>query len=209
MTDGSAGSLDADQRIARLEDPAVHQGAHRLFRRLLQSIPKIGGLGIAVGVFLQIKPDAVAKLCRAQILLQHAQHRSALFVGEHVEHAGRLFGSLDRKLDGPGALETIDLHGRGARHRETIPTAPLRLPGVHREHFHEGRERFVQPQPIPPLHRHQIAKPHMGIFMGHDVGDALELGTGGFFGIDQQRGFAKGDGAQDSPWRPRRNRGWR
>ena len=36
----------------------------------------------------------------------------------------------------------------------------------------------------------------MGIFMRHDIGDALELGTGGFIGIDQQRGFTKGDGAQ-------------
>ena len=39
-----------DRRVARLEDPGVHDPAHGLAGLLLERIPQIVGLGVAVGV---------------------------------------------------------------------------------------------------------------------------------------------------------------
>ena len=53
--------LDADQRIAGLKNPRVHQRSHRLFCRLFESVPQIGGLGVGISMPAQIEPNAVAK----------------------------------------------------------------------------------------------------------------------------------------------------
>src|SRR5205085_1894288 len=38
-------------------------------------------------------------------------------------------------------------------------------------------ECFCEPDAIPPLHRHEVAKPHMRILVRNNVGDTLQLGT--------------------------------
>ncbi len=145
---------------------------------------------------LQIQPNAIAKSFLAEILLEHAQHGRTLLIGQDVEHPGGFFRALDRKLNRARALESVDLHGRGARHRETVPASPFGLPRIDREHFHEGGKCFVQPKAIPPFHRDQIAEPHVRVLVRHYVRHPLELGARGFLAIDQQRGFAKRDCAQ-------------
>jgi hypothetical protein len=39
-------------------------------------------------------------------------------------------------------------------------------------HFCNGTH-FVEPQVIPPIHRHQIAKPSVGDFVGNDIRNEL------------------------------------
>ena len=77
-----------------------------------------------------------------------------------------------------------------------VQRLPFRFPGVHGQHFHERGERLVEPQAVPPTHRHQIAEPHMGVFMGDHVGDALALGVSGRRLVHEQGGLAEGDGAE-------------
>ena len=57
-------------------------------------------------------------------------------------------------------------------------------------------ERLVQPDAVPPLHRHEVAEPHVGELVGDHVGDRSQLGLGGAVGVDQQRGLAVGDAAE-------------
>src|SRR5437773_32555 len=107
-------SLYTDEGITRLKNPGVHEGANRLTRRVLERVPEIRRLGIGVFMAAQVQANAVAKRFRAEILFEHAQHRRAFLVGQHIEHARRLLRLLYRKFDGPRALEAVDLHGRRA-----------------------------------------------------------------------------------------------
>ena len=136
------------------------------------------------------------KLLRAQVLLEHPEHRRALLVGQHVEHRARILGTQHGEFDRPRAAQRVDRHRRRARDRETFPAFPMRLPGVDREHLHESGERLVEPDPVPPLHRDQVAEPHVGVLMRDDVGHALEFGARGAFVVDQQGGLAERDRAQ-------------
>ena len=60
-------------------------------------------------------------------------------------------------------------------------------------HFHECGEGFIEPNAIPPLHRDEIAKPHVGEFVINDVGDVEQfcLSSGG--GVNQQKDLAECD----------------
>ena len=63
-----------DERVTRLPDPRVHQRTHRYCRvGLLDRVPQIAGLGVAVGVCLQVQADALAERFGAEVLLEHPQ----------------------------------------------------------------------------------------------------------------------------------------
>jgi hypothetical protein len=64
------------------------------------------------------------------------------------------------------------------------------------QRFHEGGERLVQPDPLPPSHGDEVAEPHVSQLMGHDVGYPLEFGPGRAGRIDQQRGVPERDATQ-------------
>jgi hypothetical protein len=51
----------AHQRIARLEDPAVHHLGNRLARRASERRPQIAGIGVGVRVTAEVLADAVAE----------------------------------------------------------------------------------------------------------------------------------------------------
>ncbi len=145
---------------------------------------------------VQVIPDPVAEDRRTDMLFQHAQHRRTLFIGQHVEHRVGVLGGLHRILDRSGALQSVYGIGRSAGDTETVPAFPLRLPGINGHHFHEGGEGFIQPEPVPPRHGHQIPEPHMRIFMSNDIGDSLQLSMRGALLINQQGSFTVRNGAQ-------------
>src|SRR3546814_12105350 len=78
--------VDPHQRVAALEDPRVHDAAHRLARGLLDRVPEVGGLGVRVAVSLHVATDALAEGLLAEVLLQHPPHCGAIPEGEDVEH---------------------------------------------------------------------------------------------------------------------------
>ena len=188
--------LDGDERVARLEDPAVHHRRDGLAGRVPERLPEIGGLGVRVPVPLEVEADALAEDVGAQVLLEHPQHGRALLVREEVEHRHAVVRVAHLELDGPRRLEPVHAHGRGARDAEGDPALPLGLPGVHRQQLHEGGEGLVEPDAVPPRHGHQVAEPHVGQLVRDHVGDALELGVRGRRLVHEQRVLAEGDGAQ-------------
>ena len=73
---------------------------------------------------------------------------------------------------------------------------PLRMHGGYRLVFHPRGKAFVEPDVIPPLHGHQIAEPLVSHLVGDGQGYLFLRVNGGRFGVDQQRGLTKGDGAE-------------
>ena len=130
------------------------------------------------------------------MLLQHAQHRAALFVGEQVEHAVGVAGRLHRVLDRAGVVQGIHVEGRRALQAELHPTLPLCVEGVHRHGAHEGGEGLVQPDAVPPAHGNQVAEPHVGDFVGDDVRHAHPLGLRRLLRVEEQQHLAEGDATQ-------------
>src|SRR5678815_2531502 len=160
--EAGAVGLHDHQGIAGAEDPAVHHLGDRLLRGVAERLPQVGGLRVAEAVTLQVEPHPVAEHVAREVLLQHAQHRGPLLVGEQVEHRLAVAGGPYLELDGPGVVETVDAHRGRARHSEGGPALPLRLPGVDREQLHEGGEGLVEPDAVPPQHGDEVAKPHVG-----------------------------------------------
>ena len=145
----------------------------------------------------EIVAHAVTKYGRTDVLLEHAEDGGAFFVREHVEHRFGVFGRTNGKFDGTRAVQPV--HGKGGSTGGTkgIPALPFWLPGVHRQHFHKGRERFVQPQSVPPGHRDQIPEPQCAFACAVRCPAPAKLATVGAGSlIDEQRSLPEGDGAK-------------
>ena len=107
------------------------------------------------------------------------QHRRALVVGDRVEV----------HLD---VAEVADLRDDRMRRRELVLLGGVRLlvarergPDARElgdlrggERRRPGRERLVQPQVVPPLHRHRVAEPHVAELVQHDDRALLAPGVG-------------------------------
>ena len=117
-------------------------------------------------------------------------------IGQHVEHPVAIGGSLDRELDRTGAGQRVGLEGHAALQAERRPALPIRSERVAAGDLHERRKGFVQPDPVPPAHRHQIAEPHVGDLVCDDIGEVLQLELGGGLRVGQQQVLAIGDAAQ-------------
>ena len=78
--------VDVDHGEPTLEDPAVHDASNRLAGGLLDRVPEVGGLGVVELVLGEVEADAVAEAIALEVLLEHADDRGALLVGEDVEH---------------------------------------------------------------------------------------------------------------------------
>ena len=183
-------------RIAGTEDPAVHHRGNRLLRRAPEGGPEIAGVGVGEAVRAQVVANAFAERHGAEILLEHPQHRGALLVRQHVEHRVRVAWRGDRKLDRPRAVQAVERQRGRARHAERRPALPLGFPRVDGQHLHERRERLVEPDAVPPRHRHEVAEPHVRVLVGHHVGHALELGVRRRRLVHQQRRLAERDRAE-------------
>ena len=73
--------------IPGLEDPRVHDPAHRLAGGRLDRIPQVVGLGVGVRVGAEVVAHAGPEAVDAEVLLEHPQQGATLLIGQHVEHA--------------------------------------------------------------------------------------------------------------------------
>src|SRR6056297_2856518 len=161
-----AAQPDRNQRPAGLEQEAgkcIDQfGASRPFGQRGQEILVVGNV---IGKTLQVQPHARAECGLAHPGLEHRQHRAALGVGDAVERVGDIMVGLDRLAHLACGLQCVGVHDadRAAENPVLEPEVRKRLVG--RLGRHPGRERLVQPDIVPPLRRHQVAKPLVGQFV--------------------------------------------
>jgi hypothetical protein len=186
--------LGRDQRITRLPDPRIHQRPHgHRGVDLFDRVPQIASLGVPVRVGLEVEADALAEALDAEVHLEHAQQRPALLVGQHVEHAVAVLGRLDRELDRARAGQRVGLERCAALEAERGPAQPVGTERVAARDLHEGGEGLVEPDPVPPSHRHQVAEPHVGDLVGDDIGERLQFVLRCRLRIGQQQALAIGD----------------
>jgi hypothetical protein len=93
-------------------------------------------------------------------------------------------------------VQPVDLEPRLAIGVEALPQAPFRAERVDAEVLEERREGLIEPDPLPPLHRDQVAEPHVRELVRDDHCDVLELALGRGRGIDEQRRLAERDAAE-------------
>ena len=140
--------------------------------------------------------DAIAERGFADELLEHADDRRTLFVGEQIEHPLGISGGVHGVLDRSGRRERVDVHRRRTQKSEVVPAAPGGAEGVGALHLHEGGEGLVEPDAVPPAHGDEVAEPHVGELVMDHVGHALQLGLGHRNGVDEQQGLAERDAAE-------------
>ncbi|MNV13056.1 hypothetical protein D3C71_1036830 [compost metagenome] len=157
-------------------------------RGLVHLAPQVVGDGIAVSVSADVGTHAVAPRIRADVILQHADHRRALAVGDAIKCLAGLLHRRhvlhDRVRGDIGVLPhraTAD-----ARSPDTVEI-PFRMQLVRGAAGHPGGEAFVEPQVVPPRHRHQVAEPLVRDFMRGNAENALLVRHAGHRRIDQQR----------------------
>ena len=182
--------------MAALEDPGVHDPAHRLAGGLLDGVPQVGGLGVAVLVVGHVLADAGAELVLAEVLLEHPHDGGALLVGEDVEHPLGVGRRHHRVLDRARGLQRVGVERGGAGQPEAHPALPRRAERVGDLELHERGERLVEPDAVPPLHRDEVAEPHVGQLVGDDVDDVLQLALRGVLRIGEQERLPERDAAQ-------------
>ena len=132
----------------------------------------------------------------AEVLLEHPHDGGALLVGEDVEHALGVGRRHHRVLDRAGGLQRVGVERGGAGQAEAHPALPLGAEGVGDLELHERGEGLVEPDAVPPLHRHEVAEPHVGQLVGDDVDDVLQLALGGVLGVGEQERLAERDAAE-------------
>ncbi len=133
----------------------------------------------------EILPDARHELLRPHPGHQLAQYRGALGVRDAVEVDLHVLQVVDFGEDRVGRGQLVLAVGPGLLHRcEGGPRA--REGGVFhgREVGHVFGEGFVEPEVVPPAHGHQVTEPHVGEFVQHGDGPALDLRAGDFAAED-------------------------
>ena len=93
--------------------------------------------------------------------------------------------------------------------REVVPCRPLGAERVDAGVLHERRERFVQPDAVPPLHRHEVAEPHVRDLVHDRERDLRGFGLRDRVGVDEQRASRGTSRSRGSPSRRTRSRGAR
>ncbi|MBG9885326.1 hypothetical protein ABE10_01725, partial [Bacillus toyonensis] len=174
---------------ARRLEPFPRPGRQIATARALELHKKVGELGVAPRVLLEVLGDAGEERLDADPRGKLLEHRPALGVGDAVEVDLHVVEIIDLGDDRMGGGELVLAVCPGLLHRvERRPgLCPLRGLGGR-----DGRgplgERLVEPEIVPPFHRHEVAEPHVGELMEdrHDaplldgVGDlaAEDVGLG-------------------------------
>ena len=141
---------------------------------LLQRAEQIAEGGVAEGVVAEVVPQTGQELLQPDVGDELLEHAGALGVGDAVEV----------HLDG-GQVRDVGGH-RMRRRQLVLPVGPRLLHVRERrprlgvlgglglaQHRGERRERLVEPQVVPPLHRDEVAEPHVRHLVQHGLGAPL------------------------------------
>ena len=131
----------------------------------------------------------------AEIVLQHADQRLALVVGNAVERGHGLAVVGDRLLDRMRGAPRVERHGVLLLAVAVEPGLPLRIEMLRGLLLHPAGKTLVEPEVVPPAHGDEIAEPLMRHLMRQDAEDAAprRIRIGGR--VEQQPALEKGDAA--------------
>ena len=166
----------ADERRARLIDERRHHLVDRLARGRRDRVPEIARRGVAVRVRLQIGVHAFPERLRADVALDHAQHRRAFLIRDRVERLVDLRRRVDAGMDRTRGLERVEAERRLILERLVDGDVPVGPPRGERVVGHPGGEPLVQPDVVPPRHRHEIAEPLVRHLVRQNRRDVLARG---------------------------------
>ena len=185
---------DLDRRVSLLEDPGVHDPADRLPARLLQRVPQVVRLGVRVRVRRRGSAGSRRGTRSGPSHCSIIRRTAPPFVYVRVSNMP-LASSGDSTGNSIGRV-LASASTSNARHPdrlERIEHAPGRLHRVDAEVRHERRERLVQPDPVPPAHRDEVAEPHVRELVRDRLGDVEPLVVRRLRRIEQQQRLAVGD----------------
>ena len=146
---------------SRLVQPVGRPSLEVAVRRLRDRSEEVVDRGVPVCMRLQIGAHTTTKCLRSYQVVKLGQGGRSLVVRDGVEVGESRVRVRSREFDGVRGVAFVRLVGA---HRAQVGAEPsLReLGGLHqRKVRHEGGERFIQPQPVPPLHRDEVSEPHM------------------------------------------------
>ena len=189
---GAAGTRERHVHEGRsgLIDEGRHDAIDRLARRFRDGGPKVLGRRVSVRVRLQIRVDAFLECLCADVGLDHPEHGRAFLIRDRVERFFDLRRSFDLVVDGPRRSQRVEVERGLALEGFIDRHVPLGLPCGERMVRHPRREPFVQPDIVPPLHRHEVAKPLMGHFVGEDRRNLFSYRHRGRLRVGEQIGLA-------------------
>ena len=72
---------------------------------------------------------------------------------------------------------------------EQFPNLPFGVDGVNGDVFHHVGKTFVEPQVVPPAHRHEVAEPLVGQLVSNDGSNQLLHVEGGVVRVQEEIGF--------------------
>ena len=185
------GQLGAQRVDARGFEPQLRPRGKLAPARGFELGEQVGELGVAPGVLLKVLADAGEEGVLPDPRDELLEHAAALGVGDAVEVDLHVFEVVDGRDDRVGRGQLVLAVGPALLHGLKGGPGFVPLGG-----FGGGNrrgplgERLVEPQVVPPLHRDEVAEPHVGELVQdrddaalfHGVGDLaaedIDLGEG-------------------------------
>ncbi len=173
---GAGGSESGRDRVQRWCLKPAGRPLHQVEPApLLQGGEEVGKSGVGEAVATEVGAQPVPEGFDPDGPHQLLQGRRTLAVGDPVEVEKGLIGGRDR-VGNAMCRGTLVLAIGPQLHAgvEVLPDLSV-AQIIERQIGDIGGERLVQPQVLPPLHRDQIAKPHVSQFVGEVLGAAAHL----------------------------------
>ncbi len=133
---------------------------------------------------------------RADPAFDHADNGAGLAVADAVEHFLDLRRGFSPGADGAGGAQGVERERVVQVVGDVGGEVPLGVPVLRGLALHPGGEALVEPQVVPPLHGDHVAEPLVRHLVRDDGGDVLAAAGCALLLVDEQVGFAVGDGAE-------------
>mmetsp|Transcript_70342 Transcript_70342/g.205718 ORF Transcript_70342/g.205718 Transcript_70342/m.205718 type:complete len:269 (-) Transcript_70342:712-1518(-) len=178
----------------------LHEGVHHR-RNVLASgsgerRPEILGDGVAVALAREIPANAPHESLLPEKIAKHPDDARTFGIGDGVkdvvDFVRMAYGHLHR-VRGLEAVESQCLAEDVAQ--KDVPDAPLWEDVIKRTEFHEPSEALVEPQVCPPLHGHEVTKPHVGKLMANGARATDDVIKGSTGGVQQNLCLSVRDGS--------------
>ena len=124
---------------------------------------EVGERGVGEGVSLEVEAQAGGEAWTTEARAELLQHSTPLAVGNPIEVEEGLIRIEHRPRDRMRGRRVIFAkRPRLQLHVEVAPGVRILRPLGQTEVRNIRSERLIQPEVVPPAHRHKVAEPHMG-----------------------------------------------